>query len=178
MNTTLETERLILRPMLPSDAEDYVAMMGDPDVARYLTPDGKPQDRASAWRAFAMVLGHQHIRGFNFFSVIEKKTGEFVGRVGPWMPEGWPSLEVGWGIARPHWGKGYAPEAAVAAMRWTFVRFPDLDRLISLIDPQNANSQAVARKVGEANTGETFRLWELTLDIWAVSREKWMRRFG
>ncbi|MEE2690058.1 MAG: GNAT family N-acetyltransferase [Pseudomonadota bacterium] len=178
MTVRLETERLILRSMEPGDAESYIALMAEPDIARFLTPDGKPQSRADAWRAFAMVLGHQQIRGFNFFTVIEKQSGAFVGRVGPWKPEGWPSLECGWGIARAHWGKGYAPEAAVAAVRWTFDRFPDLDRIISLIDPGNANSQAVARKIGEQKSAETFRLWDLTLDVWSADRGAWLQRFG
>ena len=83
------------------------------------------------------------------FSVDEKKTGDWVGRVGPWKPEGWPSLECGWAIAKDHWGKGYAPEAAIASVNWIFETFPDLPRIISLIDPGNANSQAVARKIGK-----------------------------
>ncbi len=178
MTETIETDRLILRPIEAADAEQYIALMSEPDIARFLTPDGKPQSRSDAWRGFATMLGHYRIRGFCFFTVIEKETGAFVGRVGPWMPEGWPSLECGWGISRAHWGKGYAPEAAIAAVRWTFARFPDLGRIISLIDRENANSQAVARKIGETNTGETFRLWTLTLDIWAADRREWLSRFG
>ena len=57
-------------------------------------------------------------------------------------------------------------------MQWTFDVFPDLDRIISLIDPENANSQAVAKKIGETNSGETFQVQHLTLDIWSVSRDE------
>jgi RimJ/RimL family protein N-acetyltransferase len=178
MPIRIETDRLILRPILPEDAELYLAMMGDRDFARFLTPDGKAQDRAGAWRGFATVVGHWAIRGYGFFSVLEKSTGAVVGRVGPWMPEGWPALECGWGIAPAHWGKGYAPEAAIAAIGWTFARFPDLPRIISLIDPANEKSQAVARKVGEARTGEVFEFWGLKLDIWAADRREWLARFG
>lgn len=178
MTMKIETERLILRPPLAEDAEPILGMMADADVARFITIDGKAQDRAMAWRGFATIIGHWQIRGYGFFSVLEKSTGAFVGRVGPWMPEGWPALECGWSIARPHWGKGYAPEAAIAAIRWTFERFPDLDRIISVIDPRNANSQAVAKKVGETNTGEIFAFWGMKLDIWAAGRKEWLERFA
>lgn len=173
----LSTDRLILRPMSSADVEPHIAMMQDERTAAFLTEEGKPRDRATEWRAAATLLGHWHIRGFGFFSVFEKATGQWIGRVGPWQPEGWPGLEVGWSIAPDLWGKGYAPEAALATMKWTFDKFPDLPRLISVIDPENANSQVVARKVGETKSGEIFKLWAFTLDIWSVSREDWLARF-
>ncbi|MFQ5563899.1 MAG: GNAT family N-acetyltransferase [Parvularculaceae bacterium] len=174
----IETDRLRLRRPEAGDADFYCAMMADPDVARFLTPDGKPQSRADAWRGFASWLGHWTIRGYGFFSLEDKTTGALVGRAGPWRPESWPGLECGWAIARPYWGKGYAPEAAVAAVNWIFDQFPDLSRIISLIDPKNANSQAVARKIGEEKSGESFEFWGFTLDIWAADRAVWLSRFG
>jgi RimJ/RimL family protein N-acetyltransferase len=178
MSIRIETERLILRPIAPDDVEPHCAMMAESSVAKFLTPAGKPRTRAEEWRAFATLLGHWQMRGFGFFSVFEKSGGAWAGRVGPWMPEGWPGLEAGWAIARPYWGKGYAPEAAIAAIRWTFNEFPDLDRIISIIDPANANSQAVARKIGETMSGEIFRFLDLRLDIWAAERGAWLREFG
>lgn len=178
MSFIIETERLRLRPLAPEDVDAHVDMMGDADVASFLSPDGQPQPRQDRWRQFASYLGHWRIRGFGFFSVDEKATGEWVGRVGPWMPEGWPGLECGWSIARPHWGKGYAPEAAIAAVRWTFDRFPDLGRIISIIDPGNANSQAVAVKIGEERTAERYVHWNHDLEVWAADRRAWLARFG
>jgi len=178
MTILLETERLLLRPFGPEDVDAHIAMMQDPAVAAYLTPDGKARARGDEWRAAASMVGHWSIRGFGFFSVIEKDTGAWVGRVGPWMPEGWPGLECGWGIAASAWGKGYAPEAAIASIRWTFDQFPDLSRIISLIDPDNANSQRVAAKIGEAKSGEIFEVWNLRLDVWAADRGDWLSRFG
>jgi len=174
----LETERLILRPMLPDDVEPLITFMQDPRVAAFLTDTGKPRDRATEWRAAASILGHWQIRGFGFFTVLDRQTGDWLGRVGPWQPEGWPGLEVGWSIAADHWGKGYAVEAALATMRWTFERFADLPRLISVIEPTNANSQAVAKKVGEVKTEEVFHWQVYSLDIWAVERQTWFEKFG
>lgn len=173
----IETDRLILRPLAPEDVENHIALMADPKVAATLTPDGKVRSAAEEWRAAASYIGHWMIRGYGFFSVDEKATGEWVGRVGPWKPGGWPALECGWSIRSQHWGKGYAPEAAIAATRWTFKKFPDLQRIISVIEPSNVNSQAVALKIGETKTSETFDYGEFTLDIWAADRTTWLERF-
>ena len=178
MTIHIETERLILRRMEPQDADAHIAMMRDPETAAYLSPTKKPQGRMELWRNFASYLGHWEIRGFGFMSVIEKESGDWVGRVGPWMPEGWPGLECGWGVKSEHWGKGYAPEAAIGAVKWTFDQFPDLPRIISVIDPSNTNSQAVAKKIGEENSGEVFEFWDFKLDIWAADREAWLEKFG
>lgn len=179
MALELTTDRLILRPLAPDDFEAHAAMMADPRVARFLALGGKVPSRETMWRTFATMLGHWQIRGYGFFAVIERASGTWVGRAGPWMPEGWPGLECGWGIDARWWGKGYAPEAAIAAIRWIFRTNPDLPRIISLIDPANANSQAVARKIGETLSGEKFQ-HEVAgpLDIWAAPRDEWLKRFG
>ncbi len=172
----LETDRLILRPLSAEDADAHISMMADPAVARFLSLTKEPESYELRWSNFAAKLGHWQMLGFGFFSLFERRpdggVGEWAGRVGPLKPAGWPALEVGWGIAPAFWGRGYAPEAARATMQWTFDVFPDLDRIISLIDPENANSQAVAKKIGETNSGETFQLQHLTLDIWSVSRDE------
>jgi RimJ/RimL family protein N-acetyltransferase len=179
MTIELKTKRLVLRPLAPEDFEPHAAMMADARVARFLSLDLKPQARATAWRGFASMLGHWRMRGYGFFSLLEQASGRWVGRVGPWMPEGWPGLECGWGVAPDFWGKGYAPEAAIAAIKWTFEQRPELPRIISLIDPANANSQAVARKVGEAKSGETFLIEQtIKVDIWAAERRRWLEQFA
>jgi RimJ/RimL family protein N-acetyltransferase len=95
----IETERLILREIDPvRDFESWAKTLADERTVRYL--DGKVLDRALAWRNMAAIIGHWEIRGYGFFSVEEKATGEWVGRVGPWYPEGWPEPEIGWTIRR------------------------------------------------------------------------------
>lgn len=178
MTITLETQRLLLRPIGPEDCDAHIDMMGDPAVAATLAPGGVPQSRQDRWRQFASYLGHWEIRGFGWFSVFEKSSGEWVGRVGPWMPEDWPGLECGWTIRSDYWGKGYAPEAAVAAIKWTFDQVPDLPRIISVIDPENKNSQAVARKIGETKSDEVFEYAGYRLDVWSAERKTWLSRFG
>src|SRR4029079_17129423 len=101
----LETARLILRPPRLEDFDAWAEFQDDEIATRYI---GGRQVRATAWRTFMGMCGCWHMTGIAMFSVIEKSSGSWVGRLGPWFPEGWPAPEVGWGIARPHWGKGYA----------------------------------------------------------------------
>ena len=60
------------------------------------------------------------MQGYAMFSVVEKASGLWIGQAGPWQPEGWPGTEVGWAFHRSSWGKGYATEAATAAIDWSF----------------------------------------------------------
>ena len=106
---------------------------------------------------------------------IGEKGFAFVGQVGPWRPEGWPDLEVGWTLRSEFWGRGYATEAARAAVRYAFeeLRAP---RVISLITPANVRSIAVAERLGERLDGE-ISLPHLPPDRpvlqYAVERSEW-----
>jgi RimJ/RimL family protein N-acetyltransferase len=115
-------------------------------VTRYLG-DGSTLDRATTWRAIAASIGHWVLRGYGQWVVTLRATGEAIGRSGLYHPEGWPGLEVGYVIAPEHQGRGYATEAAAAALRYAFdvVGAP---RAISLIYPANTPSQRVAEKLG------------------------------
>lgn len=142
----IETERLILRDIDPErDFEGWAEAQGDEETVRYTI--GKPMDRAGAWRSMASVIGHWSIRGYGFFSVENRETGEWVGRVGPWFPLGWPAPEIGWTILRRHWGKGYATEAARASLDYAFHTL-GWDSAIHAILKGNDASVAVARKLG------------------------------
>lgn len=171
----LETDRLMLRAFREEDLDAWAAIMADPDVMTYL---GGPMVRTNAWRAMATTLGHWMLKGYGMWGVARKEDGALIGRVGLLQPEGWTGLEVGWTLGRPYWGHGYATEAAAAAMRYAFLTRPD-DRIVSNIDPGNAPSQAVARRLGETKGpaaqltvgAETF-----TVDVWSITREEWRRR--
>jgi RimJ/RimL family protein N-acetyltransferase len=116
-NFSVETPRLLLRPVTLDDFDAWAEFMGDAESMKFL---GGAQPRSSAWRALMTMAGAWHLHGFAMFSVIEKATGRWVGRLGPWVPEGWPGTEVGWGIIRDCWGKGYGTEGATATIDWAF----------------------------------------------------------
>ncbi len=167
----LETERLILRGWREQDLDAFAAMMAEPEVARFLSGDQRPQDRATAWRGLALFVGHWALRGYGLFAVEEKVSGAFVGRVGAWQPECWIGFELGWGLARPYWGKGYAMEAARAAGDWVFSNFP-IERLVSLIHADNARSQVLAGRL-RMNPGDATIHAGMPHGIWSVSRRDW-----
>ena len=164
----METERLVLRMFRESDTDAYAEMVSDPEVMRFL---GKPMSRAEAWRNMAMMLGHWHLRGYGMWAVEEKASGEMVGRIGCWRPEGWPGLEVGWTLRRRFWGRGYATEAARASVAYAFEAL-DQTRVISLIAPENVNSIRVAERLGERPDGE-WKIAGTKVIVYAVGREEW-----
>jgi RimJ/RimL family protein N-acetyltransferase len=168
----LETERLKLRQWREADIAPNTAMLADPASGRFITADGKPiTDAFVGWRNAAIMSGHWALHGVGMFVVEEKSSGTFVGRVGPWLPPGWPGFEIGWGIASEFRGKGYAVEAARAAIDWSFASF-ELDEIIHVIDRENAASQAVARRLG-AQKGDAFDLFGKVADIWVTRRDAW-----
>ena len=170
-DTPIETERLILRAWEPGrDFERHAEMMADPLSALFITVTGKPEDRNLAWRSLAMLIGHQVIRGFTMFAVEEKATGQWVGRCGPWRPEGWPELEIGWALHPDARGKGYAREAAQACLQAMWTAFPAEGRFFALIDADNVGSQNVARKIGMQLTEVMQHPTFGPLQVWAVSR--------
>lgn len=171
----LETPRLLLRLPRIEDLDPWAAMMTDPDTTRFI---GGVTERSMSWRALMTMIGAWHAHGFAMFSVIEKSSGRWIGRLGPWQPEGWPGTEVGWAIVRDCWGKGYAVEGAEAATTWAFDQL-GWTNVIHSIDPENSASQSVARKLGSRNLGPGSLpppYQESRIDIWGQSRDQWRAR--
>jgi RimJ/RimL family protein N-acetyltransferase len=135
------------------DFEPYAKICADPDVMRYLG-DGKPLTRSEAWRQMAMILGHWRLRAYGLWAVEERATGQLIGRIGHFNPEGWPGFELGWVLGRPYWGRGYATEGARRALDYAFTEM-GRDHVISLIYPPNAASIRVAERIGETLEGRT-----------------------
>ncbi|HRC07648.1 MAG TPA: GNAT family acetyltransferase [Miltoncostaeales bacterium] len=144
---TLTTGRLELRPFVAADLDAYARICADSEVMRFIG-EGGPISREQAWRQLAMFAGQWSLDGYGMWAVIERATSKLVGRVGAWHPDGWPGLELGWLLGREHWGLGYATEAAGAARDFLFDEV-GVPTLISLIDPANVRSIAVAQRLGE-----------------------------
>ena len=141
----LETERLTLRAPGKGDWEPFRDFMLS-DRAAFVRPI--EFDVPKVWRAYGHFVGMWVLRGFGSFVYCLKGTEEPIGSTGPWYPEGWPEREIGWTVWRGDAeGKGYALEAARAAIRHAF---HDLgwDTAVSYIDPDNARSIRLAERLG------------------------------
>jgi RimJ/RimL family protein N-acetyltransferase len=169
---TLETPRLVLRGWRSGDFEAHAAMLADDSTARFITIRGRALSEAESWNETLWLVGHWQMLGYGMFVVEDRSTGAFVGRVGALRPPRWPAFEIGWSLAPSARGKGYATEAAAAAIGWSFASFP-LDRIVSIIDPRNAASRKVAERLGERLTEERFSPFAHPCDVWEIRREDW-----
>jgi RimJ/RimL family protein N-acetyltransferase len=171
----LATSRLILRRPQIDDFDAYARFMANERSAQFL---GGVQPRSIAWRGFIGLAGAWDLQGFSMFSVILRETGKWIGRVGPWMPEGWPGQEVAWGISSEHCNKGFATEAAVACIDWTISTL-HWSEVIHTIDPRNSASISVAKKLGSINRGHgrlPEPLQDFNVEIWGKTRGQWLSR--
>ena len=171
----LETARLILRTPRLEDLDGWTEMMADEVTVRFI---GGVAPRSICWRQLMTMIGAWHSTGFAMFSVIERETGRWIGRIGPWQPEGWPGTEIGWAIARDRWGRGYAVEGAIAATDWAFDTL-GWTNIIHSIAPENLASQRVAQKLGSRNLGPgrlPSPYHNDRVDLWGQTREEWRRR--
>ena len=168
----LETERLILRPPRREDFEGFAELQADEEAARFI---GGAVTRPEAWRWFMWQPGSWWLDGFGMFAIIERASGEWLGQLGPWKPEGWPGNEVGWSLRRVAQGKGYALEAARPAIDWAFDNLGWTD-IIHCIDAENVPSQKLAERLGSRKLRQT-RLpppfESIELDVWGQSRDAW-----
>ena len=167
----LETRRLLLRLPEEADFEPWAAFMADPTASRFV---GGVQSRAAAWRGMAAVRGAWALRGCSFFSVIDKASGRWAGRVGPWYPEGWPGPELAWSIAPKFQRRGYAVEAAVASLDWAFEAL-GWSEIVHCIDPDNLPSIALARRLGSNLLREDVNLppFDFKVDLYGQSQAEW-----
>lgn len=145
---TIVTQRLILRPWREEDIDPFAAMSADPEVAEYL---GGTLDRAGAEATMARIAAHFAQYGFGFWALEIPDVAPFIGFTGlqhvsldvPFVP----AVEIGWRLAKPYWGKGYATEAAHAALAFGFGTL-HLDEIVAFTVPANLRSRAVMERLG------------------------------
>jgi RimJ/RimL family protein N-acetyltransferase len=174
----IETERLVLRMPRLEDADAALEFAADPEVMHYMGGVDPSLDGAGLVRLW---LRRWDAHGFGQFAVERREDGRFLGRVGivVWDSRDWrlasvaeagehAQPELGWALAREHWGQGYATEAALATREWVRDE-TSIDRLISLINPENARSAAVATKLGAA-VERTVQTTEGPASVWVHPR--------
>jgi ribosomal-protein-alanine N-acetyltransferase len=147
---TLETQRLVFRRLVPGDLDALAALYADPEVRRYF-PEGTLTRAQTADELAHFANGHPLDPRCGLWATLLKDTGEFVGRCGLLLydMDGRREYEVAYTIARAHWGRGLATEAARGVRDYGFHGL-GLERLICLVDGGNAASIRVATKIGMA----------------------------
>lgn len=145
---TLRTPRLVLRPWRESDLEPFAVMNADPEVMRHFPSTLSRSEAADLMRR---IEEHFRKHGFGPWAVEIIGGESFIGFTGIMVPEieaaFTPCIEVGWRIAREHWGKGYAPEAARAALGFGFNE-AGLEEIVSFTVEGNRASRRVMEKLG------------------------------
>ena len=172
LGPTIETKRLILRPPTLEDFPRWCELLADEEATRFI---GGVQSKHQVWRTMASVAGMWALHGEGMFSVIEKSSGLWLGRIGPLHPYDWPGREVGWSLHPDAHGKGYAVEASIACMDYAFDVL-DWPEVIHCIDPANIPSQKVAEKLGSYNRGPRpmpVPFDDMPIDIWCQTRAEW-----
>lgn len=150
MNLTLETERLLLRPLELSDAGDFFAMNDNPNVSKYLRIPLRTRDQTEAY--IQKIINEYDKNGIGRFAVVLKETDKLIGFSGlkfrPTEENGFSNVyDLGYRFAEEHWRKGFATEAALTWLDYGF-NIMKLPAIHACAVKDNAGSNAVLKKIG------------------------------
>ncbi|MDN4072117.1 GNAT family N-acetyltransferase [Fictibacillus terranigra] len=153
---TVETQRLRFRQYTMDDLEFYASLWGQPDVVRYIGR-GLTKTNKEAWKSLENWILPGYKNGLGLYVIQLKETEEPIGHAGlvRQVVEGRKETEIGYWLAKPYWGQGFASEAAAFFTSYGKNQLK-YGRLISLIHPKNAASIAVAKKLGMAYEKTVF----------------------
>jgi [ribosomal protein S5]-alanine N-acetyltransferase len=175
MRFYIETERLILRDILPEDEQAFFALDSDPEVHRYL--GNKPVKHIDEIRAaIAFITEQYQANGIGRWAAIEKSSGDFIG---------WSGLklirepknnrvdyyDVGYRLRKEFWGKGYATESAKAALKYGFEHFGP-EEIIGTAHVDNKASRRALEKCGLTFV-ESFDSEGIPCDWLSITKEEW-----
>ena len=183
---SIDTNRLILRPWAEPDKLPFAELSQGETATQFLLPLAS-RELSDAW--IERQIAHDAKHGFCFWAVEDRSSGAFVGAVGlihvSYEAHFTPAVEVGWRIARPFWGNGYAPEAAWASICFGFATL-GLAEIVANAAVDNVNSRRVMEKLGmRHDTADDFDhprvplghalrrqvLYRLSRDTWQSSNE-------
>lgn len=144
----LDSARLLMRQWRDDDLPAFAAMCADPQVMRYFP---EPLSRLESAAMIGRMRGHFAELGFGLWALERKDNGAFIGFTGLGVvgfdAHFTPAVEIGWRLAREHWGLGYASEAAWTALRAGFDRL-QLDEIVAFTTEANMPSQKVMQAIG------------------------------
>lgn len=171
----VETERLILRELLPTDAEGMFELDSDKEVHKYLG-NNPTQTIEQASDVIALVRKQYEENGIGRWAVIEKASGNFVGWSGLKYIREYENnqinfYDVGYRLIPKYWGKGYATESARAAIAYGFKRF-QMNEIIGSANVANVRSRRALEKCGLKYV-EQFMWKDILCDWLKITREEW-----
>ncbi|MCK9797257.1 GNAT family N-acetyltransferase [Pseudomonas chlororaphis] len=178
----LESARLVLRQWHDDDLAEFAAMCADPQVMRYFPA---PLSRLESAALIGRVRGHFAEHGFGLWALERKDTGAFIGFTGlgvvGFEASFTPAVEIGWRLAKEHWGLGYASEAAWTVLRCGFDRL-SLQEIVAFTSRSNLPSQKVMQAIGMQPAPEDdFDHPALAGDhplrghvLYRITREQWL----
>ena len=150
----IETDRLLLRAWRQSDLTPFAALNADPEVMEHF-PSVLSREESDA--AAERIVAHFERRGFGLWAVEAPGVVDFAGFIGLAVPRFeahfTPCVEIGWRLARPRWGNGYAAEGARAALGYGFETLL-LDEIVSFTMPANGRSRGVMERIGMRHDGD------------------------
>jgi RimJ/RimL family protein N-acetyltransferase len=163
----------VLRRWTEDDRDAIVSIWTEPAVWEVLHP-GQPTDHAATATRFDHHLDHWDEHGFGLYTIRERGDDAVLGWAGPTHPDGVPGLEdeveIGWTLALGGRGRGLATEAGAATAEVALTAL-ELDEVISLIDPENQASLAVARRLGMTKRESAFNeRFGIELDVYSLRR--------
>lgn len=168
----LVTARLRLRPVRQRDFDSLYAMFNDPDVMRFY-PGLRDRAQTQEWIDWNASAWEKHATGF--FALERLEDDAFVGQCGP-LPQEVDDrfdYEVAYLLAREHWGRGYATEAARACRDWAFRTF-EPDRVVSFIAPDNQRSIHVAQRNDMKLLKQRYvERWKREILIYGITSVDW-----
>ncbi|MBF8780015.1 GNAT family N-acetyltransferase [Pseudomonas fulva] len=179
----LESARLILRQWRDEDLGEFAAMSADPQVMRYFPA---PLTRLEAAALIGRIRGHFNEYGFGLWALERIDTGAFIGMTGllrvNFEAAFTPAVEIGWRLARAHWGLGFASEAAWTCLRCAFSQLR-LDQVVSFTSELNLPSQKVMQAIGMLqDTAGSFEHPRLPVGhplrphvLYRIDRARWER---
>ena len=144
----LETDRLVLRRLMPTDLDSLYALYRDPEIRQYY-PEGVLSYAQTQEELEWFLNGHPAHPELGLWATIHKETNLFIGRCGllPWTIDGVYEVEIAYMLAKPYWRQGLGAEAAQALVRYGFEQL-HLSRLIALTDPDHQASIHTAMRAG------------------------------
>jgi RimJ/RimL family protein N-acetyltransferase len=171
----VETDRLLMRPITRDDLPVLLRFRANEEVSRYLGgPEMSTPEFIAKRLEFYLDCHRQY--GFGMCVLRRKEGGEMIGWSGIQPLEDTGQIEVGYGFDRPHWGKGYATEAANAWLRYGF-ETAGLARIVAVAAPENTASRHVMEKLGMRYERDE-RHYNSDCVLYAITREEFTPREG